>query len=373
MIPVLWLCGPPGVGKTTVAWEIYSRLKRDGVAAAYVDIDQLGICYPEPSDDPGRHRMKARNLDAVAAGFQAAGARCLIVSGVLDPAHGVRPGQVPRTALTVCRLRAGREELRRRFTGRGGSADQIEDVLREADALDASDFADVTVDTDGLAPAEVARLVSERIGTWPGPSEEPVPELPQVTFDGDPVMWLCGTTAVGKSTAGFELFMRALRAGRTAAYVDLGQIGFRAPVPSDDPDDHQLRARNLASLWRTYRAAGAQVLVVTGPVRDETTIKTYAEALPGARLTLCRLHAGREELTRRIVRRGQGSDWSQPGDPLRGQPTARLLQLADEAVATATALERAGIGEVHIPTDGRTSGQVVDAILARTGWLGPRP
>jgi tRNA uridine 5-carbamoylmethylation protein Kti12 len=30
MIPVLWLAGPPGVGKTAVAWEIYQRLQRAG-------------------------------------------------------------------------------------------------------------------------------------------------------------------------------------------------------------------------------------------------------------------------------------------------------------------------------------------------------
>ncbi len=43
---VLWLYGPAGVGKTTVGWEIFSRLTRTGVAAAFVDIDQLGMCYP---------------------------------------------------------------------------------------------------------------------------------------------------------------------------------------------------------------------------------------------------------------------------------------------------------------------------------------
>lgn len=55
-IPVLWLCGPVGVGKTTVGWEIYSQMIASGVEAAYLDIDQLGICYPEPASDPGRHR-----------------------------------------------------------------------------------------------------------------------------------------------------------------------------------------------------------------------------------------------------------------------------------------------------------------------------
>src|SRR4029079_1518738 len=41
MIPVLWLSGPPGVGKTAVAWEIYRRLARAGADPAYVDVDQL--------------------------------------------------------------------------------------------------------------------------------------------------------------------------------------------------------------------------------------------------------------------------------------------------------------------------------------------
>ena len=63
LIPVLWLCGPAGVGKTNF--------------------------YPDPAADPGRYRMQAGNLGAVVAAFQAAGARCVVVSGVVDPAHGV--------------------------------------------------------------------------------------------------------------------------------------------------------------------------------------------------------------------------------------------------------------------------------------------
>nr|SBO91215.1 hypothetical protein BN4615_P729 [Nonomuraea gerenzanensis] len=390
MIPALWLCGPPGVGKTTVAWELYTRAVLAGIPAAYVDIDQLGICYPEPAADPGRHRMKARNLASVAAAFQAAGARRLIVSGVVDPVHGVPADQVPRAAVTVCRLRAGRDELRRRLLGRDGGAGQVEQALREADALDAADFADLCVDTGGLSVPEVVRLVEERTGAWPdpGPSDSPEldppasPELdpsaspdailsaPSETvaaeFRGDPVLWLCGATGVGKSTVGFSLYLRLLRAGLAAAYVDLDQLGFHGPAPGD----HRVKARNLAALWSTYRAAGAQALVVTGPAQDSAAVEPYADALPGARLTLCRLHAGREELTRRIVRRGQGGAWAQPGDPLLGRPRAYLLQVADEAVAAAAALEQAALGDLRVPTDGRTAEQVTEAVLERVGWLG---
>src|SRR5262249_11138957 len=131
------------------------------------DIDQLGICYPEPASDPGRHRMKAQNLGAVVANYRAAGARCVIVSGVIDPGRGLHTGLIPRTAVTVCRLRAGHDELRQRFLGRGGQAGLLDEVLSQADAMDASDVADVCVDTSGRAPAQAARLVRERIAGWP--------------------------------------------------------------------------------------------------------------------------------------------------------------------------------------------------------------
>src|SRR5262245_22011645 len=89
MLPLLWLCGPPGSGKSTVGFEVYSQLLEAGVPVAYVDIDQLGICLAELPDDPYRYRLKARNLRVVVAGYQAAGARCVVVSGVVDPALGV--------------------------------------------------------------------------------------------------------------------------------------------------------------------------------------------------------------------------------------------------------------------------------------------
>ncbi|MBR8638323.1 AAA family ATPase [Streptomyces tuirus] len=371
VIPVLWLCGPPGVGKTTVAWQLYQDLGRAGVPAGFADIDQLGICYPEPAADPGRHRMKARNLAAVADGFRRAGARCLVVSGVVDPQRGVELPGFPDSLVTVCRLRADRDELLRRFLGRGGAPDLLDAVAREADALDASDIAGVCVETGGATAREVVRLVRERIRGWPGPAGGPAPEAAEspVSADG-PVLWLCGATGVGKSTVGFAAYQRVLRAGTPAAYVDVDQVGFCHPLPGD-PGARRLKARNLAALWRTYRSAGAQALVVTGWAPDRAAAGILAAALPAAEFTLCRLHAGQEELTRRILRRGSGGSWPQPGDPLRGQPVEHLLGIADEAVATAVALEDAGVGDLWIDTDGLTADQVADALLERTGWPSP--
>ncbi len=106
--------------------EIFSQLTRAGIETGYVDIDQLGMCYPEAASDPGLHRMKAQNLGSVVANFRAAGARCVIVSGVVDAAHGVHADMIPQAAVTVCRLRASRDELRQRFAGRRGQIDAMD-------------------------------------------------------------------------------------------------------------------------------------------------------------------------------------------------------------------------------------------------------
>jgi len=49
VLPVLWVYGASGVGKTTVTWELFIQFVREGVAVGYVDIDQLGVCYGPPT------------------------------------------------------------------------------------------------------------------------------------------------------------------------------------------------------------------------------------------------------------------------------------------------------------------------------------
>jgi broad-specificity NMP kinase len=369
-MPVLWLCGPPGVGKTTAAWEIYSRLAEAGARVGYVDIDQLGMCYPEPASDPGRYRLQADNLTAVMAGYRAAGARCVVVSGVVDPVRGVDAGRIPNAALVVCRLRADGDELARRLVARQGDAEWVAQALAEAEALDASDPGGRYVDTTGRGPAEVVRLVQERTAGWTESSGPTDPdEVPPAPADG-PILLLCGATGVGKSTAGFDLYQRhVLRRQIPGAFVDLDQIGFYRRTPSETGVDHPMRARILAGLWRNFRAAGARCLTIVGPV-ENPALRTYAEALPGATLTVCRLHAGPDELLRRITRRGEGGSWAQPGDPLKGRSAAYLSSVARWAATDADALDRAAVGDLRIDTDGRTATQVADAIVAATGWPG---
>jgi broad-specificity NMP kinase len=391
-VPVLWITGPAGVGKSTVSWQIFSELAEAGVHVAFADADQFGMCYPAPPGDPARERIKAQNVGALIPPYRAAGADCVIVNGCLDPDLGVLSELMPQADLTVCRLRAEPEEVVRRYTERdrtgGDLGELLQETIAEAHAMDATDFADACVDTTGVGVAEVVELVRASCRDWPGFGGSP-PDAHLASGDRaeDPadhewnaddadgsILLICGPAGVGKSTIGFELYLRYVRDGLTAGYVDLDQIAFIRPGSDTDPGRHRLKAGNLAAMWRTYRAAGATHLIATGPLDSEAAIQAYVRTLPAASVTVCRLHAGREELTRRIMSRGEGGSWPQPGDPLRGQSAEYLRRVADQAVADAPALDRAEVGTFRIDTDGRTVAESADLIAAMIkGGLNGRP
>jgi RecA/RadA recombinase len=378
-LPVLWLCGPAGAGKTTAAWQLFSELTEAGVRAGFADTDQLGMC---PSALPGDFegaRIKAQNLGSMIPNYRAAGAQCLIANGVIDPVAGVPFELFPDACVTTCRLRADTEEVVRRFTERNGPSDDVlQDIRDEAAALDQSTFADACVETTNVPAQEVAGLVRAACNLWPGFSGDlagsdfaateaaPASGI-RAGADGQ-VMLICGPAGVGKSTVGFQLYLRCLHAGLAASYVDLDQISFVRPAHPDDAGGHRLKARNLAAIWRNYHAAGATHLIATGPIDNAQALQAYAAEIPAA-LTLCRLRAGRDELTTRILSRGAGGSWPQPGDPLRGQPTRVLLESSARAAEQAAALAKSQLGGLLIDTDGRLPEEAAALIGRTAGWL----
>ena len=181
--PGLWLCGPTSVGKSTVAYEIFVAIHRTGCKVAYVDADQVGMCYPAPRDDMHNHTLKALNVGAVWRNFRAAGARYLIVSGAIknDQESQLYREQLTDVSLLVCRLRVGEEELRARLEmrsagygppvpgrskWRGMRPESVRETIDELALLERTTFPDLVVETDGLSPMDVASRVREQAGGW---------------------------------------------------------------------------------------------------------------------------------------------------------------------------------------------------------------
>ena len=240
-------------------------------------------------------------------------------------------------------------------------------AINEALDVDASTVPDISLDTTGLSVTEVVQHLREQIGAWPridrSASVTPV-VLPDTTGD---ILWLSGPTGVGKSTVGWELFMRAWRDGRRAALIDLQQIGFLQPAGPGDPDNHGLKARNLAAMWATIRADGADGLIVVGAVDDRDQLREYTNALPASTLTLVLLQASRDQLAERIIRRWHGEGPRIPGDQLLRGDSAKLGRIADHAAISAARIARAGFADVVVDTDGLTVDEVIQAIQRQIG------
>jgi adenylylsulfate kinase-like enzyme len=168
--PFLWLCGPMGVGKSSVGWEILTQLRNAGIKSGYADADQLGLCYPTPTDDPVNHRVKSVNVGAVYRNFREAGARCFILSGSVSSKEQAQMyrNQLPGAALTICMLCADPTVIKERFLQRGWNPHMADEAVSEVTELEHAKFPDLRVDTDDHSVQEVARMVRAQAGNWPG-------------------------------------------------------------------------------------------------------------------------------------------------------------------------------------------------------------
>lgn len=377
LLPLLWIYGPPGVGKSTVAWELFGRLAGP---VGFVDIDQLGMCYgpptdrqwaPEPDDDPERYLRKERNLAALAGNFHRAGARGLIVSGIVDPVRGIDRDLFRHAALTPLRLRCEPAELLRRLGERNRAGDRLDEVVDYANRMDHIGLPGGCVDSTGLDLDKTIAAVRDHLRDWPPDSGTPDGTAGTAVSVPGEIVFLCGPVPVGKSTAGWETYMQSGLAGIHTAFLDLQQIGFLRP---ESAGNHRLKAANLAAIWRTYHEAGARRLVVVGAVDHPDQVALYRAALPEATVTVCRLRAGLRQLTERALLRGQGHGPPVAGDTLVGLPPHELRRIAAEQhriAAERHAWTTGAVGDLEVDTDGQTPAETAAEILKRIGDPAP--
>ena len=170
-----------------------------------------------------------------------------------------------------------------------------------------------------------------------------------------PVLIVTGPVGAGKTTVAAAISAELERRDVAHAWVDVDQLAQCFPRPADDPFHGRLAMRNLAAVGRNAIAAGAGRLILPCVIEDAAGRNAIVAAIPGAELTVVRLGVRPETVAARL--RGRES----------GESLAWHLRRAPELTAI---MERNGIGDLMVETDGRTPEELALEILGLVGWSG---
>ena len=168
-----------------------------------------------------------------------------------------------------------------------------------------------------------------------------------------PTLIISGCMGAGKTTVLSEVSDLLAEARVPHAAIDLDWIC--QMYPSQPHYGERLMSANLAAIWPSYVAAGAERLVVARVVETAADLPWYPRAVPGAELTVCRLEASVETMRERIRVREPGM--------IQAHAVARSAELAE-------ILRRARVEDFTVDNDaGRSVTDVAREVLRRAGWL----
>jgi predicted ATPase len=171
---VMFIGGRSGVGKTSLANEIHSRLSALGVRHCLIDGDCLDLAFPEPSG----HDLAERNLAAIWTNYRALGFRRLVYTNtacvLADEIERLRSAMGDHPVVCGVLLRCSDEMARRRLARReiGSTLNlHLERSAAMADALDQDTPSWVhRVDTDARSIGDIAAEVIELVDWTRQPS-----------------------------------------------------------------------------------------------------------------------------------------------------------------------------------------------------------
>jgi adenylylsulfate kinase len=164
------LSGAVGAGKTTVGEELAELLKDRGEPHAFIDLDRLSQFWPAAEDDQFNGRLVLANLAEITRNFTAAGARTLVMSGVVETAEAIGKYRMAiGCPLTVVRVTASPESIADRLKKRhdywdaDGLGWHLDRAPELAASLDASGLDSIVISNDGH-PNEAAAVLLARLG-----------------------------------------------------------------------------------------------------------------------------------------------------------------------------------------------------------------
>jgi predicted kinase len=171
-VDVVVLSGPPGVGKSSLAEEVFDQLCDRDVRHAVIDVDALCLSYPFRGGDPYNNVTAIENVASVWANFSRQGIDRLVLVRVVESRADVERllAAVPGARATVCHLAASpstvEERIRRREVG--SSTESLAARGRQLAAMEPdAEFVDFVLETGDRALHELATELLARLG-WIG-------------------------------------------------------------------------------------------------------------------------------------------------------------------------------------------------------------
>lgn len=327
---IVRLAGPPGVGKTTVAWMLAQADAAAGVPVAFVDIDQLGICYPARVDDAERWLLKEKALRRLAPAYAMAGAARLIVSGVAPP--GAPPPLNDTYPTHSIWLDAVERARRERLAKRGWAEEEVDIVAAQGSEHSARAHEGWRrVDTHARTPRqlvdEIRAVLAMSSGRMSGARSAHSP----VQADVARALWLSGPRVVGTSTIGWAVASDAWGAGRRTGFIDVEQLGFVWNVR------RAVGASNAGELGRVFAEAGAADLVIVAPLGAGAA--EVRGSLGAASFVEVRVAADETARRERIASRREGHGPMLAGDRVYAASDETIeVVISDGAARSATLL-----------------------------------
>ena len=311
------------------------------------------MLQPPQDADPQGHRFKVDNLAGMVRSYRAAGAQVLVISGVIDPEHGHDFAEAaPDADITFCHLTVDEPTLREGLGARGCPSEAADEAMIMMGGLADALFVTNVIDTTGRDVAGLARdaaaLVTAASST-PGTQELPECSVGAVTI-------IIGPRAVGKSSVSWGMAMRRWVSGETTVYVDLDQVGFLRPAPSDA----SLQAANLGVIWRNALSRGANRLIANGMVATNEDLAILRHAVRPAPVQALRLAANPDTLWERIRARSAGGPARLINDDLENATPDVQRQVHRVAVGQSAGYEASDLGDDVINSSTLCSDEAVE-------------
>lgn len=165
-IDVVFVNGTVGAGKSTLAEAICELEVQAGHPHALIDLDHIRNCWPSPEDDPFNLALELQNLRALAANYRRAGARHLVVAGVIEVRSAISRyrAALGSTGILLVRLVVDPAVARDRLQARHADDEpglrwHLDRTGELADILDEAGLDDLVLDSSHEPPASLAAKV----------------------------------------------------------------------------------------------------------------------------------------------------------------------------------------------------------------------